>query len=151
MHANDVAVTDYSNFNVGDSIFCVVYRYNRWVDGYEVIVQEVTDETITVAGAWDDVTATYEVHAAPDGSAVRSPEMYSSENQIFFIEFDDLHDFTEYHAAAAKARRLRKELAGAASSADAAELQQIVTAIADAETAATAYEKKRRTLKPRPC
>ena len=148
MHASDIAVTDYSNFNVGDSIFCVVYLYNRWVDGYEVIVKEVTDKTITVTGAWDDATTTtttttttYEVHAAPDGSAVRAPEMYTSENQIFFIEFDDLHDFTEYHAAAAKARRLRKELAGAASSADAAELQQIVTEIADAETTATTYEK----------
>ena len=143
MQLRDIAITDYSQLEVGDSVFCITHCDGKWVDGSAVIVREVSDEYATVIGAWDDVVSTYDTAPAADGSVGVFPNVSGSERRVFLVRFgDDLDDYLDYYTRMLMARRLRKKLAEEAATGDVSTLREIVADLADATAVVTAYEAK---------
>lgn len=120
MKINDIALSDYSALNVGDSVFQITYSRGRFDGGCEVEVVKKTKTRITVSTP-SGRTRTFLMEpkkdtpfGTTDNAAVEYGAKYKSYDSIYLVPFGkDLDEFTDYLQNTAHAKALRKELADA--------------------------------------
>lgn len=118
MKINNIALSDYSTLNVGDSVFQVTYDRGRFDGGCEVEVVKKSKTRITVTTP-SGRTRTFLMEpkkdtpfGTTDNAAVEYGAKYESRGSIYLVPFgDDLDEFTEHMQNITHAKALRKELA----------------------------------------
>lgn len=163
MKINDIALSDYSALNVGDSVFQVTYGRGRFDGGHEVEVVKKTKTRITVV-APSGRTRTFLVEpkkdtpfGTTDNAAIEYGAKFESRDSVYFVPFGEaLDEFTAYRQNITLAKALRKELAdevdalasgygptpGAASEGAIADLNQIVAELTEVEAKIAEYENR---------
>lgn len=164
MKINDIALTDYSVLNVGDTVFQATYNRGRFDGGYEVEVVKKTKTRITVTAPGDRVrTFLMEPKkdtpfGTTDNAAIEYGAKYESRDTVYLVPFGDaLDEYIEYLHNIVQAKALRKkqladkvdDLAsgygptpGAASENAIAELNQTVAELTEIEAKIAEYDNR---------
>lgn len=164
MKINDIALTDYSVLNVGDSVFQVTCGRSRFDGGHEVEVVKKTKTRITVAAPGSDLTWTFLMEpkkdtpfGTTDNSAIEYGAKFESRDSIYLVPFgESLVEFIEYRQNITHAKSLRKQLAdqvsdlasgygpmpGAASEGVIANLNQTVAELTEIEAKIAEYDNR---------
>lgn len=157
MHIKDIALTDYSHLEAGDSVYVVSYYRGTYSNGYtaQVVKRTKTRVTITVPGGGHEHT--YLVETGNYNEAVEYGAKFEGRGKVYFLEEGpDLDEFRRYRANVNQAKELRKELArivdpitsgygpepGVNSARDVDMLYRVVAALTRVEADVAAYEKK---------
>ena len=163
MKINDIALSDYSTLNVGDSVFQVTYDRGRFDGGCEVEVVKKTKTRITVSTP-SGRTRIFLMEpkkdtpfGTTDNAAVEYGAKFESRSSIYLVPFGEaLDEFTAYRQNITLAKALRKELAdevdalasgygptpGAASEGAIADLNQIVAELTAIEAKIAEYQNR---------
>ena len=165
MKINDIALTDYSVLNVGDSVFQANYSRGRFDSGYEVEVVKKTKTRITVTAPGVGRTRTFFMEpkkntplGTTDNAAIEYGGRHVSRDSIYFVPFgESLDEFTAYRQNITHAKTLRKQLAdqannlasgygpnpGSASEDAIANLNQTVAELSKIEAKVAEYENRK--------
>lgn len=164
MKINDIALSDYSVLNVGDTVFQVTYSRGRFGGGYEVEVVKKTTTRITVTAPGKDRTRTFLIEpkkdtpfGTNDNAAIEYGAKYESRDSVYLVPFgDSLDKHIEYLNNIVQAKALRKQLAdevddlasgygptpGADSENAIAELNQTVAELTEVEATIAEYDNR---------
>lgn len=157
MHIKDIALTDYSHLEAGDSVYVVSLYRGTYTNGYtaQVVKRTKTRVTITVPGSGHEHT--YLVEPGHCNEAVEYGAKFESRENVYFLEEGpDLDEFRRYRANVNQAKELRKELArivdpltsgygpepGVNSARDMDMLNRVIAALTRVEADVVAYQEK---------
>ena len=112
MKINDIALSDYSDLEVGDNVFVARFARGKYSNGYTAQVVKRTKTRVTVAVPGSTLETTYLVKTDRDNEAVEYGAKFESRERVYLVEEGEaLDEFRENLVRINAAKELRKELA----------------------------------------
>lgn len=112
MKISDIALSDYSDLEVGDNVFVARFARGKYSNGYTAQVVKRTKTRVTIAVPGSTLETTYLVKTDRDNEAVEYGAKFESRERVYLVEEGEaLDEFRENLVRINRAKELRRELA----------------------------------------